>query len=65
MIPELGRSSGEGNGNPVFLPERSRWQRRLAGCSVWGRKELSMTEQMGNEHMADSSCCPTETNATL
>ena len=39
LTPELGRSLGEGNGNPfpVFLPE-SHGQRSLAGCSPWGRR---------------------------
>ena len=43
-IPGLGRSPGEGNGNPVFLPGESHGQRRLAGYSPWGHKELDMTE---------------------
>ena len=29
---------------PVFLPGESHEQRRLAGCSPWGRKELETTE---------------------
>ena len=29
---------------PVFLPEESYGQRRLAGYSSWGRKKLNMTE---------------------
>ena len=32
-IPGLGRSPGEGNGNPVLLPERSHGQRSLVGYS--------------------------------
>ena len=28
----------------VFLPEESHWQRSLAGCSPWGRKDLDTTE---------------------
>ena len=43
-IPGSGRSPGEGNGNPVFLPGESHGQRRLAGYSPWGHKELDMTE---------------------
>ena len=37
-IPELGRSPGEGNGNPlpIFLPGKSHGQRSLA----WGRKRV-------------------------
>ena len=39
-IPGLGRSPGEGNGNPlpVFLPGESHGQRSLAGYSPWGHK---------------------------
>ena len=45
-IPELGRSPGEGNGNPLqlFLPGEFHGQRSLAGYSPWGRQELDMTE---------------------
>ena len=34
VIPGLGRSPGEGNGNitPVFLPGESHGQRSLVGC---------------------------------
>ena len=35
VIPELGRPSGEGNGNTlVFLPGKSHGQRSLAGSSL-------------------------------
>ena len=52
LIPGLGRSPGEGNGNPlVFLPGESHRQRSLAGCSPWGRKESDTTERL-------STCCP-------
>ena len=44
MIPGLGRSPGEGNGNPLHLLENSHGQRNLAGHSPWGHKELDMTE---------------------
>ena len=38
-IPGSGRSSGEGNGNPlVFLPGKSLGQRSLVCYSPWGRK---------------------------
>ena len=30
---------------PVFLPGKSHGQRSLAGYSLWGLKELDMTEQ--------------------
>ena len=48
-IPGLGRSPGEGNGNPltlVFLLGKSHGRRSLIGCSPWGRKESDTTEQL-------------------
>ena len=47
-IPRLGRSPGEGNGNPtpVSLPGKSHEQRSLEGCSPWGHKESGTTEQV-------------------
>ena len=46
-IPGLGRSPGEGNGNPllVFLPGESHGGRSLVGYSPWGPKELDTTER--------------------
>jgi len=49
LIPGLGRSPGEGNGNPssvffffffssVFLPGKSHGQRSLVGYSPWNHK---------------------------
>ena len=39
LIPESGRSPGEGNGNPLqYLPGESHGQRSLAGYSPWGHK---------------------------
>ena len=37
-VPGLGRSPGEGNGEPtpVFLPGKSHGQRSLAGYKPWG-----------------------------
>ena len=45
-IPGLGRSPGEGNGNPLqlFLPGKSHGQRSLVGYSPRSRKELDTTE---------------------
>ena len=45
-IPELGRSPGGGNGNPLqyFLPGESHGQRSLAGYGPWGHKESETTE---------------------
>ena len=31
---------------PVFLPGKSRGQRSLAGCRLWGHKELDMTQRL-------------------
>ena len=47
-ISGLGRSPGEGNGNPfqVFFPGKSHGQRSLASYSSWGRKESEKTEQL-------------------
>ena len=48
-VPGLGRSPGEGNGNPLQysclenLMDREAWQ---AIYSPWGHKELDMTEQL-------------------
>ena len=41
-IPGLGRSPGEGNGNPtpVFLPGEFHGQRSLEGYSPWGHKNV-------------------------
>ena len=45
LIPGLGRSPGEGHGNPLlFLPGESHGERSLAGFSPWGHKESDMTE---------------------
>ena len=48
LIPELGRSPGEGNGNPpqYSLPGESHGQRSLAGYSPWGHKELEIIERL-------------------
>ena len=44
-IPGLGRSPGEGNGNPFQdLPGKSHGQRSLVGYSPWGRKDSDTTE---------------------
>ena len=47
-IPRLGRSPGEGNGNPLQYPclEKSHGHRSLVGCSPWGRKESGITERL-------------------
>ena len=45
-IPGLGRSPGEGNGNPLQYSclENSHGQRSLEGYSLWGRTESNITE---------------------
>ena len=45
-IPGLGRSPGEGKGNPlsVSLPRKFHGQRSLAGYNPWGHKKSDMTE---------------------
>ena len=52
-IPELGRSPGEGNRNPLqypFLPGKFHGQRSLAGYSSWGHKESDTTEGLTNNY---------------
>ena len=39
LIPRWGRSPGEGQPTPVFLPRESHGQRSLVGYSPWGHKE--------------------------
>ena len=45
-FPGLGRSPGEGHGNPLQYSclENPHGQRSLVGYSPWGRKELDTTE---------------------
>ena len=47
LIPELPRSPGEGNGNPLQYSclENPHGQRSLEGYSPRGHKESDMTEQ--------------------
>ena len=54
LIPGLGSSSREGNGNPlhpVFLPGEFHGQRNLVGYSPWGHKELDTTERLTLEFL--------------
>ena len=46
LIPGLGRSPGEGHGNPLQYSclENPHGQRSLVGCSPWGCKESDTTE---------------------
>ena len=52
LIPGLGRSPGEGNGNPLQYSclENPHGQRSLVGCSSRSHKELDMTEQLSTAH---------------
>ena len=45
-IPGLGRSPGEGNGNPLQYSclENPHGEKYLVGYSPWGRRELDTTE---------------------
>ena len=45
-IPELGRSSGGGHGNPLQYSclENPHGQKSLAGYTAWGLEELDTTE---------------------
>ena len=47
-IPGLGRFPGEGNSYPLQYSclENPHGQRTLAGYSLWGRKELDMTDRL-------------------
>ena len=45
LIPESRRSSGEGNGNPLqYSCLESSMDIGTGGYSLWGHKELDMTE---------------------
>ena len=47
LIPGLGRSPGVGNDNPlypIFLPGKFRGQSSQVGYSLWGCKELDVSE---------------------
>ena len=46
LIPGLGRSPGEGNGNPLQYSclENPHGQRSLVGYSPWGHKKSNPTE---------------------
>ena len=52
LIPGLGRSPGEGNGNPtpVFLSGKSHGQRSLSGYSPWTHKESDTTQRLTHTH---------------
>ena len=40
-IPGLGKSPGEGNGNPLqYVCLGNRMEKKLVGCSSWGHKRV-------------------------
>ena len=51
-IPGLGRSPGEGHGNPFQYSclENPHGQRSLESCSPWSRKESDTTEQLSTSN---------------
>ena len=55
-IPESVRSPGGGHGNPLQYSwmENPHGQRSLAGYSLWGHKELGMTEQLSTAHLTNT-----------
>ena len=57
LIPELGRSPGEGHGNPLQYSclGNPYGQRSLVVYSPWGCKESDMTEQLSTQHRSDNS----------
>ena len=52
-VPVSGRSHRERNGYrlPVFLLGEFHGQKSLAGCSLWGGRELDMTERPAHTHI--------------
>ena len=44
LIPGSGRSPGEGQPTPIFLPGKFHWQRSVTSYSPWKPKELDTTE---------------------
>ena len=54
LIPRLGKISWkrEWQLTPVFLPGELHGQWSLAGYSLWGHKELDMTDQLTYKHTA-------------
>ena len=56
-ISGLGRSSGEGNGNPLqYSASRVPWTGSLAGYSPWVHKESDVTERLNNSLL--NKCLP-------
>ena len=51
LIPGSGRSPGEGNDTPVFLPGKFHGQRSLVGYSPWDHQESDMTERLSTRSL--------------
>ena len=62
LIPGLGRSPGEGNGNPLQYSclENPHGQRNLAGYSLWGCEEQDTTERLSMASHAGPGEAPGE-----
>ena len=67
LIPGSGRSTGEGNGNPLQYSCLGNpvGGGALAGYSPWGHKEADMTQWLKNRNTANSLCCISETDPPL
>ena len=52
VVPALGRSPGEGHGNPLQYSglENPHGKRSLMGYSSWGRKGSDTTERLSAQH---------------
>ena len=56
-IPGLGKSPGEGHGNPLQYSclENPHGQKSLEGYSPWGHKELDVTEQLSTAQQSNEN----------
>ena len=52
-IPSLGRSPGEGHGDPLQYSclENPHGQRSVVGYNLWGHNDLDMTERLSTAHI--------------
>ena len=54
LIPELGKSPGAGNGNPLsILAWKIQWTEESGGLQAIGLQELDMTEYTGAPSQGD------------
>ena len=63
LIPGLGRSPGERNGNPLQYSCLGKFhgQRSLADYSPWGLKESDMNEQLTKNTTLNDKLCEART----